>query len=199
MLCDLSKLNSIKLLFLKLSKYWRKFDGLVHSIAFSPNKQFKKNDYLKIINKKIFNVTNEISVYSFIAIVKESKKMLNKNSSILTISYIGSKLIIPYYNAMGPAKALLESNVRYIAYSLKKKYIRVNAISSASIKTISSSVIKNSKKIINKDFNSNLIGRYVNIYDIGKTASFLCSNFSSAINGQIIYVDGGSNIYFNDN
>lgn len=125
--------------------------------------------------------------------------MLNKNSSILTISYIGSKLIIPYYNAMGPAKALLESNVRYIAYSLKKKYIRVNAISSASIKTISSSVIKNSKKIINKDFNSNLIGRYVNIYDIGKTASFLCSNFSSAINGQIIYVDGGSNIYFNDN
>ncbi|WP_343184200.1 SDR family oxidoreductase [Buchnera aphidicola (Ceratovacuna keduensis)] len=193
--CDVSSDISIKKLFFKLSKYWKKFDGFVHSIAFAPSIQFTK-DYLDIIDRKSFILSHEISSYSLVALSKECKNMLNKNSSLLTISYLGSNIVVPNYNVMGPAKASLESNVKYIDYYFKKYDIRVNAISTNPIRTTSSYVIKNFFEIYNNSKKKILNKNNINIFQIGNIASFLCSNLSIGISGQIIHISNGLNNIF---
>ncbi|XBC42515.1 MAG: SDR family oxidoreductase [Buchnera aphidicola (Meitanaphis elongallis)] len=191
--CDVSSDDSIKKLFLNISRRWKKFDGFVHAIAFSPQNQMS-GDYVNNITRSDFSRVHDISSYSFVGMAKECRSMLKKNSSILTLSYIGAKQAVSNYNVMGVAKASLESNVRYMANSMGIDSIRVNAISSAPIKTLSAYGIKNFKKMLNF---SNVIAPYnhpVTIQDIGNTAAFLCSNLSRGITGQIIYVDGGFNI-----
>ncbi|QCI27179.1 enoyl-ACP reductase [Buchnera aphidicola] len=188
--CNFNNLNNIKKLFFKLFKYWNKFDGFVHSIAYSPKIQFSKN-YLETINKKDFIKTNYITSYSLISMIQECKHRLNIGSSIVTLTYLGSQIVIPYYNVMGIAKASLEANVKYISNNFKKNQFRINAISAGPIKTISSYNIPNFKKILNYSKHFSPIQRLVTIEEIGNTAAFLCSNLSSGITGQIIYVDGG--------
>ncbi|MFT8229745.1 MAG: enoyl-ACP reductase [Enterobacterales bacterium] len=191
--CDVSKDHDINKLFNTLSNKWNVFDGFIHSIAYAPKDQLNGN-YLNVITKSGFNIAHNISSYSFVAMAKASKHMLRKNSSLITISYIGSKKAIPNYNVMGLAKASLESNTRYMAYALGSSGIRVNTISSGPIKTISSYNIKNFRKI-QKSFKCHVpIKRLVTIEDIGNTAAFLCSNMSSGITGEVIHVDGGFHI-----
>lgn len=191
--CDVKNDNSIDRVFLKLSKYWNKFDGLIHSIAFSSNKQLQ-GDYLDVSNRYSFLETQEISVFSLTAIVKSACSFLNKKSSIITISYIGSKIFIPNYNVMGIAKSALESSVRYLSVSLGKKDIRINSISSGLIKTASSYKIKDFYKLSNLYKSYSPLKNVVSSKDIGNVAVFLCSDLSSCITGQNIYVDSGFNI-----
>lgn len=193
--CNVASDSSIRKLFYKLSKKWKYLDGLVHSIAFAPLDQFSKN-YLDIVNRKSFNIAHEISSYSFVALCKESKKMLNKNASLLTVSYLGSGLVVPNYNVMGPAKASLEANVKYIDYYFKKKYVRANALSISPVKTTSSYVIKNFYKIYKNSKKKIFNKKSVNIFQIGNVASFLCSDLSIGISGQIIHVSNGLNNIF---
>lgn len=191
--CDVSDDKSIKDLFFELKKTWSKFDGFVHSIAYAPKNQFN-GSYIKTIDREGFKIAHDISSYSLVALVKYCEKMLNPNSSILTLTYLGSNRVIPNYNVMGLAKASLESNVRYMAYELGKKNIRVNAISSGPIKTLAASAIKNFKKMISYYKAATPIRRIITSEEIGNCAAFLCSDLSSGINGEILHVDGGFNI-----
>ncbi|PPI88820.1 enoyl-[acyl-carrier-protein] reductase FabI [Candidatus Pantoea edessiphila] len=191
--CDVSQENNIKLLFLSLSEYWSKFDGLIHSIAFAPKNQLN-GDYVNKVTYEGFKIAHKISSYSFVCMVKECRMMLNPNSSLITLSYLGSKRAIPNYNVMGPAKASLEANVRYIANIIGPEGIRVNAISAGPIRTLASSGIKNFRKMLAYCERVAPLRRTVTIEEIGNLAAFLCSNLSSGITGQIIYVDGGFNI-----
>ncbi|ANF17031.1 enoyl-ACP reductase [Buchnera aphidicola (Schlechtendalia chinensis)] len=191
--CDVSSDESIRMLFFKISKRWKKFDGFVHSIAYSPKHQMS-GDYINNITRKDFLHVHDISSYSFVGMAKECRSMLKKNSALLTLSYIGSQEVVPNYNVMGVAKASLESNIRYMASSMGNDSIRVNAISSAPIRTLSSYGIKNFKNILNFSNSISLCNNSVTVQDIGNTAAFLCSNLSKGITGQIIYVDGGFNI-----
>ncbi|CAL4320806.1 enoyl-ACP reductase FabI [Buchnera aphidicola] len=190
--CNFKNDIEIKNLSVNLKKKWKKFDGIVHSIAFLKKKYFHKN-YMRFINRKAFIASHEISSYSFVALAKYFKNSLNDNSSLLTVSYLGSKRFIPGYNFMALAKASLEANVRYMACSLGPK-IRVNAISSGPIKTISSYRIDNFKKILSIYEKNSPIKRNISIREIGNSASFLISDLASGITGQVIYVDGGFNI-----
>ncbi|CAL4321070.1 Enoyl-[acyl-carrier-protein] reductase [NADH] FabI [Buchnera aphidicola (Chaitophorus populicola)] len=189
--CDMRKNSHIKKLFLKLKKIWSSFDGFVHSIAYL-NKKYLQKNYIDSINQKSFQKSHHITSYSFSAIAKYCRFILNDNSALLTISYVGSRKFIPNYNLMGLAKASLEANVRYLASSLGPK-IRVNAISAGPVKTVSSYGIKNFKKIYSIYQKFSPIKRNISTKEIGNAASFLVSNLSSGITGQIIYVDGGFN------
>lgn len=191
--CDVSKDESIKELFVEIQNIWGKFDGFVHSIGFAPSDQLS-GDYLNNINRKGFQIAHDISSYSFVALAKEFQPIMNQNSAIITISYIGSNIVIPNYNVMGLAKASLEANVKYMANSMGKNNIRVNAISAGPVKTLASSGIKNFRDMIKKYKEIVPLHRLITIKEIGNVASFLCSDFSSGITGQIIYVDGGFNI-----
>lgn len=193
--CDVSNDQEIKKLFLTLSKIWNKFDGLVHSIAFCSKEQLR-GDFIKNTTRERFNLCHEISSYSFLGMVKECRNMLNPSSSLLTLSYLGSQRIIPNYNLMGLAKASLEANVRYMAYSLGKDDIRVNCISFSPIKTLSSYQIQDFNKFKKIYDSSSLIKKRITSENIGNVASFLCSDLSDGITGSIIYVDNGFNISY---
>jgi len=98
---------------------------------------------------------------------------------------------LPNYNVMGIAKASLEANVRYLAYSLGPEGIRVNGISAGPIKTLAAAGISNFKELL-KSFEMHApLRRGVTIDEVGNTAAFLCSDLASGITGEITYVDAG--------
>ncbi|WP_422667191.1 enoyl-ACP reductase FabI [Buchnera aphidicola] len=190
LICDVSNDQSIKKLFIDVNCIWKNFDGLVHSIAYCPKEQLSQ-DIFNNITRSAFNTTHEISSYSFLAMIKECRHMLNKNSSLVTLSYIGSQKVISHYHLMGLAKASLESNVRYLASILGEKCIRVNAISSGPIKTTSSYIIKDFNKFKKYCESFYFIKKDITSLEIGNVTAFLSSDLSNGITGSIIYVDHG--------
>ena len=191
--CDVSDDQSIKDSFAELSKKWDKFDGFVHSIGYAPADQLEGN-FVDVTTREGFKIAHDISSYSFTAMAKEAKPMLNDNSALLTLTYLGSVQTVPNYNVMGLAKASLEANTRFLAASLGKNNIRVNAISAGPIKTLAASGVKNFRKMLSKHSNRAPLGRTVTAEEVGNVAAFLCSDYASGITGEITYVDGGFNI-----
>lgn len=120
--------------------------------------------------------------------------MQGRQAALLTLSYLGAERAIPNYNVMGLAKASLEANVRYLAYTLGPENIRVNAISAGPIRTLAASGIANFRSMLDYFEKNTPLRRNVTIEDVGNTAAFLCSDLASAITGEIIYVDCGFNI-----
>ena len=92
---------------------------------------------------------------------------------------------------MGVAKAALEASVRYLAKDLGKDTIRVNAISSGPIKTLSAKGIKDFGSILDVVEQRAPLHKNVTTKEVGDTVSFLFSNMSSAITGEVIHVDNG--------
>tara|TARA_B100001142_G_C14232531_1_gene615980 strand:- start:323 stop:1111 length:789 start_codon:yes stop_codon:yes gene_type:complete len=191
--CDVSSDESITKSFSELKEKWPNFDGFVHSIGYAPADQLEGN-FVDVTSREGFKVAHDISSYSFTAMARESKPMLNENSALLTLTYLGSVQTMPNYNVMGLAKASLEANTRFLAASLGKNNIRVNAISAGPIKTLAASGVKNFRKMLSQHSNRAPLGRTVTAEEVGNVASFLCSNYASGITGEITYVDAGFNI-----
>ena len=191
--CDVSDDDSIKNAFSSLKKKWKNFDGLVHSIGYAPSDQLEGN-FVDVTTREGFKIAHDISSYSFTAMAKEAKSMLNDNSALLTLTYLGSIQTMPNYNVMGLAKASLEANTRFLAASLGSNNIRVNAISAGPIKTLAASGVKNFRKMLNQHSQRAPLGRTVTSEEVGNAAAFLCSDYASGITGEITYVDAGFNI-----
>ncbi len=191
--CDVADDASIEHCFAELAKSWEKFDGFVHSIAYAPADQLD-GDYVDAVNREGFRIAHDISAYSFVAMAKAARPMLNVGSALVTMTYLGAERAIPNYNTMGVAKASLEANTRFMAQSLGKDGVRVNAISAGPIRTLAASGIKNFKKMLSACEKQTPIGRTVTTEDVGNAAAFLCSNLASGISGEVIHVDGGYSI-----
>jgi len=190
--CDVSSDESIDKAFKELNKHWDSFDGLVHSIGFAPSDQLEGN-FVDVTSREGFKVAHDISSYSFTALAKAAKPMLNDSSALLTLTYLGAIQTIPNYNVMGLAKASLEANTRFLAASMGRDNIRVNAISAGPIKTLAASGVKNFRKMLTQHSERAPLGRTVTTEEIGNTAAFLCSDYASGITGEITYVDAGFN------
>lgn len=193
--CDVAKDEEINELFenMKKEENWSTFDGFVHSIAYAPSEQLD-GDYVNAVTRKGFNIAHDISAYSFVAMAKACRAMLNPNSALLTLSYLGAERTITNYNVMGLAKASLEANVRYMADSLGPDAIRVNAISAGPIRTLAASGIKDFRKMLAHCEKCTPLRRTVTIEDVGNAAAFLCSDLAGGITGEILHVDAGFNI-----
>jgi len=189
---DVSSDESIENSFKELKKLWPKFDGLVHSIGFAPADQLE-GDFVDVTTREGFKIAHDISSYSFTALAKSAKPMLNDGSALLTLTYLGAIQTLPNYNVMGLAKASLEANTRFLAASLGKDNIRVNAISAGPIKTLAASGVKNFRKMLTQHSSRAPLGRTVTTEEVGNAAAFLCSDYASGITGEITYVDAGFN------
>ena len=189
--CDLSDDKQIESVFEQLGEQWGNLDILIHSAAFAPREQLE-GAYMDNVSREGFLIAHDISSYSFTALGKAARPMMqNRNAAMLTLSYIGAVRAMPNYNVMGIAKASLEANVRYMATSLGKEKIRVNAISAGPIRTLASSGIKGMRAFLNHVEMAAPLQRNVTIEEVGNVASFLCSDYASAITGEITYVDCG--------
>jgi enoyl-[acyl-carrier protein] reductase I len=191
--CDVSSDESIDNAFKDLHKHWKNFDGLVHSIGFAPSDQLEGN-FVDVTSREGFKVAHDISSYSFTALAKAAKPMLNDSSALLTLTYLGAIQTMPNYNVMGLAKASLEANTRFLAASMGRDNIRVNAISAGPIKTLAASGVKNFRKMLSQHSERAPLGRTVTNEEVGNAAAFLCSDYASGITGEITYVDAGFNI-----
>jgi len=190
--CDVASDESIENSFRELSNKWKNFDGLVHSIGFAPSNQLEGN-FVDVTTREGFKIAHDISSYSFTALAKASKPMLNEGSALLTLTYLGAIQTIPNYNVMGLAKASLEANTRFLAASMGGDNIRVNAISAGPIKTLAASGVKNFRKMLSQHSSRAPLGRTVTAEEVGNAAAFLCSDYASGITGEITYVDAGFN------
>lgn len=191
--CDVAEDESIENLFTELAKVWPKFDGFVHSIGFAPADQLD-GDYVDAVKREGFRIAHDISAYSFVGMAKACRSMLNPNSALLTLSYLGAERAIPNYNTMGLAKASLEANVRYMANAMGKETIRVNAVSAGPIRTLAASGIKDFRKMLSHCEAVTPLRRTVTTEDVGNAAAFLCSDLAGGITGEILHVDGGFSI-----
>lgn len=192
--CDVANDAEIDNLFVEIGKVWDGLDGLVHSIAFAPSESLA-GDFLDGFNREAFRVSQEVSAYSFPALVKAARPLLATgcNPSVLTMSYLGAVRTMPNYNIMGLAKASLEASVRYLAVSLGPKGIRANAISAGPIKTLAASGIGSFGKLLAFNEKNAPLRRNVTIDEVGNAAAFLCSDLASGVTGEIMYVDCGFN------
>ena len=190
--CDVSSDKSIETMYQNLSKDWKKFDGFVHSIGFAPANELEGN-FVDAATREGFKVAHDISSYSFTAMAKAAKSMLNPGSALLTLTYLGSVQSLPNYNVMCLAKASLEANTRFLAAAMGPDGIRVNAISAGPIKTLAASGVKNFRKMLVNYANRAPLRRVVTTTEVGNVAAFLCSDLASGITGEITYVDGGFN------
>jgi len=128
-------------------------------------------------------------------LAKAGKEMMaGRNGSLMTLSYLGAERAIDNYNVMGVAKASLEANVRYMAYSLGEEGTRVNAVSAGPIKTLASAGIGDFGKMLAYGERNSPLRRNVTIEEVGNVAAFMCSDLASGITGEITYVDAGYNI-----
>lgn len=191
--CDVAQDESIEQLFTDLGQAWPKFDGFVHSIGFAPADQLK-GDYIDAVTREGFGIAHDISSYSFVAMAKACRTLLNPNSALLTLTYLGAERAIPNYNVMGLAKASLEANVRYMANAMGPEGIRVNGISAGPIRTLAASGIDSFRKMLAHCEAVTPIRRTVTIEDVGNPAAFLCSDLAAGITGEILHVDGGFSI-----
>jgi enoyl-[acyl-carrier protein] reductase I len=187
--CDVGSDAQIDKLFADLALVWPQFDGFVHSIGFAPREAIT-GDFLEGLSREGYRIAHDISAYSFPAMAKAARGMLNDKSALLTLSYLGALRVLPNYNTMGLAKASLEASVRYLAEAMGPAGVRVNGISAGPIKTLAASGIKDFSKML-KMTAHNPIRRNVTIEDVGNVAAFLLSNLAGGVSAEITYVDGG--------
>jgi len=189
--CDVTSDAQVDALFDALGREWGGLDGLLHSIAFAPREALA-GDFLNALTRDAFRVAHDVSSYSFAALAKGARPLLQgRRSALLTLTYLGAVRAMQNYNVMGLAKASLEANVRYLAQTLGPEGIRVNAISAGPIKTLAAAGIGGFSKILHFVERTAPLRRNVTIDEVGNVAAFLLSDLASAVTGEITYVDCG--------
>ena len=119
---------------------------------------------------------------------------MNDGGSLLTLTFYGSKKVMPNYNVMGVAKAALETSVKYLSVDLGTQNIRVNAISAGPMRTLAGAAIANSREVYKYTQENSALKKNVSLDELGNTALYFVSDLSRAVTGEIHYVDCGFNI-----
>ena len=190
--CDVADEASMDALFAALEAKWGKLDFLVHAIGFSDKNELRGR-YVDT-SRGNFQMSMDISVYSFTAVVQRAEKLMTEGGSCLTLTYYGAERVMPHYNVMGVAKAALEASVRYLAEDLGKDGIRVNAISAGPIKTLAASGIGDFRYIMKWNEYNSPLRRNVTTDDVGKSALYLLSDLGSGVTGENLHVDAGYHV-----
>ena len=189
---DVEKEGELEAVFENIEKEWGKLDFVVHSIAFAPMADL--HGQVVDSSREGFLRAMDISCHSLARISKLSEPLMVDGGSILTMSYLGANAVVDNYGVMGPAKAALESLVRYIAAELGPKGIRVNSISPGPLLTRASGGIKDFSDLMQTAIDKAPLHKLVTPDDVGALAAFLVSDSAKMITGGLHYIDGGCNI-----
>lgn len=187
--CDVAEDSNVEKAFKEIKDRFGKIDGVVHAIAYADRETLKNG----VINtqKDGYNLAQDVSAYSLISVTRYAKEVLNQPGSIVTLTYLGSIRAIPNYNMMGIAKASLEASVRYLAAELGKDKIRVNAISAGAVKTLAVTGIKGHDDLLKMSDALTVDNESVTKQEIGNVATFLMSDLSTGMTGDILFADKG--------
>lgn len=187
--CDVSNDESLRAMREVLPAQFGKIDSLFHAIAFA-NKEDLAGKVFET-SRGGFALALDVSSYSLIALVGALRETFNDGASIVALTYLGATQIVPNYNLMGIAKAALEASVRYLAFDLGDRGIRVNAISAGPIKTASSRQVGGFSRILDVVPKVAPLHKNVTAEDVGNMAVFLASDLASAVTADVHFVDAG--------
>lgn len=187
--CDVADDDNIKNAFEEIGNKYGKIDGVIHAIAYADRETLTSG--LVHTTREGYDLAQNISAYSLIAVSRYAQPILNDPSSIVTLTYFGSTRAIPNYNMMGVAKAALEANVRYLASDLGVNGIRVNAISAGAVKTLAVTGIKHHGELLKESESRTVDQKSVTTTEIGNVAAFLMSDLATGMTGDVVYVDKG--------
>ena len=166
--------------------------AVVHSIAFA-NREDLSKPFVET-SREGYLLAQDVSAYSLVAVARALGPLMTDGGSIMTLSYLGGVRVMPNYNVMGIAKAALEACVKYLAYDLGPKNIRVNAISAGPIKTTSARGVRDFSKMLEAAAEASPLKRATDPAEVADTAVFLASNLGRGVTGNVIYVDAGYQI-----
>ncbi len=190
--CDVQSDEEIR----RVMERWRaahgEIDVLVHAVAFARREDLE--GAFVDTSRDGFAMALDVSAYSLVALVREARPLLRAGSSVMTLTYYGAEKVVAHYNVMGVAKAALEASVRYLAADLGPSGVRVNAISAGPVRTLAAAGIAGFKRLYGSFAEVAPLRSNVTIEDVGKTALWLASDLSSAVTGEVVYVDRGFNV-----
>ena len=187
--CDVTDFDSIDATFGVLEEKWGKLDFVLHAIAFADKAELDGRYVDTTFGN--FQMSMNISCYSFTAVAQRAEKMMPDGGSLLTLTYYGAEKVMPHYNVMGVAKAALETSVRYLANDLGPDGIRVNAISAGPVKTLAASGIGDFRYILKWNELNSPLRRNITIDDVGGSGLYFLSDLSAGVTGEVHHVDAG--------
>jgi enoyl-[acyl-carrier protein] reductase I len=192
MACDVEQIASVDAVFAEVGRTWGSLDFVVHAIAFSDRNELKGR--YADTTRENFVRTLVISCFSFTEIAKRAAALMPAGGAMVTLTYGGSMRVMPNYNVMGVAKAALEASVRYLAADLGPQRVRVNAISAGPVRTLAGAGIADARLMFDFQQKHAPLRHAVSIEEIGGAALYLLSDLSTAVTGEIHFVDSGYNI-----
>jgi enoyl-[acyl-carrier protein] reductase I len=190
--CDVTRDEEIRALFTDLGQAWGSLDYIVHSIAFAPRPAMDGR-YIET-TREDWRTALEVSAYSLVAVAREAEPLLAEGGSLITLTYYAAEKVVPKYNVMGIAKSALEASVRYLAYELGGKGVRVNAVSAGPVRTVAARSIPGFLKMYKRAAEIAPLKRNVSHEEVGELGLFLLSPRAGGITGETVYVDAGYHI-----
>lgn len=179
-------------LFDAIRQTWGEIDICLHSIAFCPREDLHSR--VVDCSRAGFATAMDISVYSFIRMIRQAEPLMPRGGTCMTVSFYGSEKVVDQYNIMGPVKAALESVTRYMAAELGPKKISVHALSPGPLKTRAASGIADFDELLERAAERAPTQQLASIEEVGAYAAFLASPEAANVTGGIHYIDGGYHI-----
>ncbi len=187
--CDVTDDAALDAMFGDLGEAWGEIDYVVHAIAFAPRPAMDGR-YIET-TRADWLTAMEVSAYSLVAAAQRAEPLLRPGGGLVTLTYYAAEKVVPKYNVMGVAKSALEGSVRYLAYELGKRQVRVNAISAGPVRTVAARSIPGFLKMYKRVAEIAPLGDNIDRADVGHLGLYLLSPLSSGITGETIYVDAG--------
>lgn len=190
--CDVASDAQLDSVFAGLKEKFGNLDFFVHAVAFAKREELEQ-EFLPT-SREGYRLALDISSYSLTALAQRAVPLMTEGGSIVALTYYGAEKVIPRYNVMGVAKAALEASVRYLAFDLGPKKIRVNGLSSGPVQTLAARGISGFTDMMKIVEARAPLRRNVEIAEVANAAVFLLSPLSSGITGEVLHVDCGYNI-----
>jgi enoyl-[acyl-carrier protein] reductase I len=190
--CDVRSDDDVARVFSEVADaFGGKLDILVHSVAYAAAEDLEGR--FTDTPRDRFWMALDVSAYSLVACARAAEPLLEAagGGSIVTMTYLGGERAVPHYNVMGVAKATLDSSVKYLAWELGEKGIRVNAISAGPVRTLAARSIAGFPTMEAIVEERAPLHRHVDADDVGGAAAYLLSDDAKNVTGTTLYVDSG--------
>jgi enoyl-[acyl-carrier protein] reductase I len=190
--CDVRSDEDVARLFAEVDEtFGGELDILVHSVAFAAAEDLEGR--FTDTPRDRFWLALDVSAYSLVGCARAAEPLMEAagGGAILTMTYLGGERAVPHYNVMGVAKAALDASVRYLAWDLGQKNIRVNAVSAGPVRTLSARSIHGFPTMEAIVEERSPLHRHIEADDVGAAAAYLLSDEARNVTGTTLYVDSG--------